>query len=938
MVKKRVTVKVFIVLIILTFLFLDSKGILENYYKNTYDKFECTDNSNIFQGEDLNLQGIVKDYYTIEYLNNSNFNSQSSWFSVEEGDVSDVSGNISSGQANLEILGEEHTFSLIADPPLAVNWTEMDNPSLPDRPDIDEITSRGCRVSHQFDDITAVQQPSVHWDHNISMPIDMSDYVIKSASVQAIVNATVDENLDRLEDYLTGDFARLTPNDVVDTYSIGDFIQYYILVSDLEKNRVYEIAHFQTQQIGNGDPPGKDYLYDTYMLSVPQEDLIYALTSVLSVDNFNFTLTLGITLHIEDNLASYWDLDYFDEIYIKFVNLTFKFEKKMNQYTSISWNQIGHKLEGSNIDITNATLNFKYKINRNWSISSPNSEIRVYINDRIHPETVKLSVAESTFQEIKIGGFNVKNLIMSEENISVSIKVYIADSFTLNQTITISIDNASLFISYIDNVLETNTKFDLFIENINKTLQKSIDVTIGNSVNITIKYKDYLNQFIQNAIVQLEGLGSPKNLTENSILEQYNISIQTTNLMFGNNYLTLSASKKYYESIEIQININVKKINCEIRTLSGEPRIEIEAGSLPEIELNLINLESNEIIKGAIVEYTWEFGTGILEDSNNDGIYETTLQKCPFGTYTINIIAFAGDNYSFNQYKLNLIVHKPTGINKGIFYLIIIISIISFIIIGILTALSLKTYVFAPQKIRKRNELLLRTQIFKDADNIQGILLVHTESGLPIFSRNYSAIMKGKKTIFSGFLQAVSLVSDEISNNKGSRFPLKEPGNKINPYKVIELDFKHFFCLILDIEELRTVLILKNKSSKRLQRQLFSFSLNLYFKITEQLKEWDNSLEQFRDIIPPLLDDYFFLYYKEFFRLAIPKPEIDEIKKKFNITKFQLKVLNELLLIATEKRIFKLMSLLEKFSQKSEDAVIDAVQVLINHEVIIPNL
>ncbi|MFX1570191.1 MAG: hypothetical protein ACFFCV_17675, partial [Promethearchaeota archaeon] len=767
---------------------------------------------------------------------------------------------------------------------------------------------------------------------------DMSDYVIKSASIQSIINATVDENLDRYEDYLTGDLARTDPNYDVDTYSIGDFIQYYILISDLEKNNVYEIAHHQTTYIGSGDPPGKDYLYDSYMASVSQEDLIFYLSSVLSSDHHNFTITLGIRIWCEDNVANYWDLDTFDEIYIKFVNLTFTYEKKIDQYSSISWNQIGNKLEGTSIDIINATLNFKYKISSNWSTSSPNSEIRVYLNDRIYPETVKLSTAKSIFQDIKIGGFDVKNLIIPAENISVSIQVYIADSFTLNQTIVISIDNASLIISYIDNVVETKTKLDLFIENINKTLEKTVDITIGNSVNISIKYKDYLNQFIQSAVVQLEGLGFPKNLTENSILEQYNITIQTTDLKIGNNFLILSASKKYYESIDIQINIKVERINCQVRTLSGEPKIETQAGSIPKIELKLINLESNEVIKGAIVEYSWKFGTGILEDSNNDGIYETTLKKCSSGTYTINFTAYAGDNYSFNHYELNLIVHNPTGINKGMFFLIIIISIISFIIIGILTALSLKTYVFSPLKIKKRNELLLRTQIFKDANNIEGILLVHTESGLPIFSKNYSEIMKGKKTIFSGFLQAVSLVSDEISNDKFSRFSLKESDDKFSAYKVNELDFKHFFCLILDIEELRTVLILKNKSSKRLKKQMFNFSLDLYFKIMEQLKEWDNSLEQFRDIIPPLLNDYFCLYYKEFFRLAITRPDINEIKKKFNMNKFQYKVLNELLFITTEKRIFKLMSLLERFSEKSEDAVIDAVQVFINHELIRPNL
>ncbi|MFX0000033.1 MAG: hypothetical protein ACFE88_07910 [Candidatus Hermodarchaeota archaeon] len=933
---KRDYIRVFVVVIISTFLALNIRIFLENYYQRTFDKSHYNLDSNLYRFDDLDTQGIVQDHYAIEYLNNSNFNSQSSWFSIEEGDSTDVNGIINSGQANLDILGEQHTFSLIADPPLALDWIETNNPELPDPPDIAEITSQGCRVSHQFDDVTAVQQPSVHWDHNVSMPIDMSDYVIKSASVQAIINATVDENLDRLEDYLTGDLARLNPNYIVDTYSIGDFIQYYILVSDLEKHRVYEIAYFQTEQIGSSDPPGKDYLYDTFMLGVSQEDLIYALTSVLSIDNSNFTVTLGITLHIEDNLANYWDLDYFDEIYIKFVNLTFIFEKRIDQYTSISLNQIGNKLHGSDIDIINATLNFKYKIDRNWPNNSPNSEIWVYVNDRIHPEAVKLSSAKSTFQEIKLGGFNVKNFIIAEENISISIKIYIADTFTLNQTIRISIDNASLFISYINNVVEAKTELDLFLNSINKTQEKTIDVTIGNSVNIEIKYMDQLKKFIENASVQLKGLGSPINLTENSTLKYYHISIQTINLNLGNNYLTLSASKKYYEPIEIQININVKKINCEIRTLLGEPRIEIQTGSIPNIELSLINLETNEVIMGAIVEYSWEFGTGILEDKDNDGIYETTLKKCPSGTYTINITAFAGVNYSFEQYELNLIVHKPTGINREILNLFIIISIIAFTIIGILTALSMKNYVFAPRKIKKRNELLLRTQIFKDADNIQGILLIHTESGLPIFSKNYSAIMKGKKTLFSGFIQAVSLFSDEISNSKIGKPTSKEAQSKKSVQKVIELDFKHFFCLIFDIEELRTVLILKNRSSKRLKRQMFKFSLFTYLRISEQLKEWNHRLEQFRDIIPPLLNEYFCLYYKEFFKLAIDQPKLEEVKKKLNLTKLQFKILKEFCLIATENKIFKLMTLLEKFSEKNEDSVIDAIQVLINHELIIP--
>ena len=1250
---KRNGLKICVVLIFSTVLSLNVNFLIENCYQKTSDKSQNDFNSNRFQNEELNTQGIVQDYYTKEWLNNSNFNSQNSWFSVEEGDTSDVNGYIDSGQANLEILGEKHTFSLIADPPIASNWTEMDNPDFPNRPDIDEITDAGCRVSHEYEDQTAVQNPSVHWDRNITTPFNMSDYIITSASIQAIVNATVDENLDRLEDYLTGDYARRSPDYDVDTYGDGDYIRFYVLISDLEKNKVYEIAYFQTEQIGSENPPGKDYLYDTYMLTYSEEDLIFYLTSVLSIDNSNFTISLGIRLHCEDNVVDYWDRDNFDEIIINFVNLTFTYEKKIDQFTAISWNQVGNKLEGSDIDIANATLKFKYKVDRNWPTSSPNSEIRVYINNRIYPETVKLSNAKSTFQDIKIGGFDVKNLILIEENISVSIEVYLADPFTLNQTITISIDNASLFISYIDNIVEAKTRLDLFLESTNKTLEKSIEATMGNSVNITAIYKDNLNEFIQNAIVQLKGLGSPKNLTENGILEQFNITIQTSNLMLGNNFLILSASKKYYESVEIQINIkvieretdlqlfldkhdktldksiqmfygnsgnititykdkeldpnlhisgasveltelgtpknliedilleqytviidtkdlglgitylivnaqkenysfqsiqfkievlerisyidktflnqiestelciqwnetlnieityydnmtnnfisnalvqllsvglsknftknnplnyslsistgdlklglnyltisaqkenytlstkiitisvlertsyleillnninstkdksiglsirnilnvtirhieinsqntiknsmiqlmdekfsenliynqyfdqytilintsdlgigikiftlitekpkfqtlsldlriSVERIKSEIITLSGEPKTEIEVGSQAKLEICLFNSETNDTIKGAIVEYSWEFGTGILEDNNNDGIYEVLLQKCAVGSYTLTITAHAGDNYDFKSYELNLIVIEPAPIKNEILPLFWVILIILFIIVGVLSALSLRTYVIMPRKIKNRTALLSRTQRFKDAENIQGVLLIHTTSGLPLFTKNYSDLMVGKNTLFSGFIQAVSIVSQEISYKKHAKTKLNPLNTPEGIPQVIELDFKHFYCVVLDVEELRTVLILKNKSSKRLKRQLLNFGLNVYVKLSETLRNWDHSVTIFQEEIPPYLEKYFSLYYKNNFELTINRSDFESYRKEVNFSRNLFKIMNAIFPLAEEDHFFKLIDLFEKISGIDEDLIIDSIEELIKQRLLIP--
>ena len=256
--------KIVICLFIVFFFSTPSLIILE---KNTYS-----------QDESLILHSSSEEYHSNQWLGNPTFdNNNDSWFCTTQGDNTDVSGNLSDAKADFNILGDHHTFSLIADPPLSLNWLEVDNPDFPNHPDLDEITTEGCRVSHEWDDTTAVQNPSVHWDRNITLPVNMLDYEITSASIKAIVNATVDENLDRYNDYLNGRRARTDPDDNVDAYGVGDYVRFYVLISDLEKNNIFEVAYFQTEVIGNGGAPGTDYLLDTYMSNVPEEVLKFYL-------------------------------------------------------------------------------------------------------------------------------------------------------------------------------------------------------------------------------------------------------------------------------------------------------------------------------------------------------------------------------------------------------------------------------------------------------------------------------------------------------------------------------------------------------------------------------------------------------------------------------------------------------------------------------------
>ena len=378
------------------------------------------------------------------------------WFPNIEGDTTDVSTSYSPGQANLEITGDRRTFSAISGTPKEEDWENVTNPLFPALPDNYRIDQYGCWANHSWvDPNDPIQSPSIHWDQNITMPVDMSDYVITSASVSAVFNASVTtDSGDNPEPPAGGSFIHLgvdTPNDpsVVpfqSTYEF-DYVRFYILVSDLDFNEVYEIAWYQTVHLGQ-DSPEINNITDTLMNTVLQETLIFYLTSVLKRDNYHFKVTLGLRIGCADNFQ--FDRDYWDSLRIKSCNLTFTYEKRIDKFTSVSWNQEGNQISGENVYITGANLTFKYKIDQTWPETlSPNSEIRILLNNNSHSETINLNLANTSFQEAKPEGFSITYLVLKDVNITLSIQLYLADEFLFNDSITVSIDDVYLEISYI---------------------------------------------------------------------------------------------------------------------------------------------------------------------------------------------------------------------------------------------------------------------------------------------------------------------------------------------------------------------------------------------------------------------------------------------------------------------------------------------------------
>ena len=413
--------------------------------------------------EQLHSSGVI-DHNNITWLKNPNFEDTGTpWFSNTVGDISDLTASINLNEASFEVEGDVRTFTDISGVPQSSDWVEF-NHSVRPLPLTHEINEFGLNVSHVYDEDGTGDFPNsgdqtanlagVLWKRNISLPVDMSDYIITSASINAVVNASTDADVE-------------TPSDGPPFVSVGyaslfDFARFYVEISDVNNIESYEIAYNKTLNLGQA-PSGQRvhnyatrvYMNDTSMTTVDEDILIFALTQVLGHTGYNFTVTLGIDVDSEDNYVGY-ELDVWYSLLIKSCDLSFTYVKRMDKSSTISWNQIGNKINGTNVKIIDGNLNFRYKIDQLWpSLLSPNSEIRAIINDKQHSETIKLSSATTGFQYAKLGGYNVTSLINEGINISVSVLLVIADDFGLNRTIKVSIDDVFLQISYTETFPDT---------------------------------------------------------------------------------------------------------------------------------------------------------------------------------------------------------------------------------------------------------------------------------------------------------------------------------------------------------------------------------------------------------------------------------------------------------------------------------------------------
>ncbi|MFW9823757.1 MAG: hypothetical protein ACFFE4_12515 [Candidatus Thorarchaeota archaeon] len=642
-----------------------------------------------------NISSSALEINEVQWIDNNDFTSQGSWFFKKgsQGDNSSVYADISNNQANIKVLGETRTFnnlSGVPNSPTSQGWTRFNNDGFL-LPDSSGISSEGCYASHTWSE-GPNQFPSVHWRKNVSLSDNMLDYSITNVTLNVIFNASVNANVDAGNDASS-----------VQYYAIGDFVRFYVQISDIDYKNSYTVAFNKTLNLGQNTGTSVLSITDKFIETYNQSFMITALNSAFEKDpdHSNFTITLGIDIYSEDNFQG-TDTDTFTSLMIKSCNLSFAYEKKIEQFTSISLNQIGDQISPS-FQVNNATLNFDYKIDQLWPTAlSPFSELRILINDNLHSETVRLSSALTSFQEAKLGGFDITALILKGINISLSIQLFIADTFGLSNNISLSIDNVYFNITYTETVPDYETQISLFLNGENKTTDPFLEIALGRSLNVTLKFSDSLGIHLGGANIKLSGPGFIENLIENGALNHYSVVINSTEkLNLGINPLTVEAQLLNYQPKIINPSISVRRINAELDTLTGDNVLNIDSGGSASLAIIINNTDFGGFIKGAVVLYSGDLGDGVLTDPNNDGIYDSTIRNIAEGSYTITITAIGSDDYTFQSFQLTINAITPEA--PDIFWLIILLT---GGIIGIVSVFGLYQFYFKfPPLVRKIRKL-----------------------------------------------------------------------------------------------------------------------------------------------------------------------------------------------------------------------------------------
>ncbi|NHJ20122.1 MAG: hypothetical protein EAX91_04200 [Candidatus Lokiarchaeota archaeon] len=459
---------------------------------------------------------------------------------------------------------------------------------------------------------------------------------------------------------------------------------------------------------------------------------------------------------------------------------------------------------------------------------------------------------------------------------------------------------------------------------------------VGDILPLRIYLRDTENnESISNAILSFNWTSGTRYLVEVG-LGIYDAILDTSDLgSLGLYTIIISSYKIGFENSTLILEINLGE-DTVLQRLGSDSSIIINQNST--ITFFYYSKISEEGITDATVAVNISNPMYYSVTETTPGTYSILINTVfldSTGTYQL-FFEFSAPGYEPQSHIYQFNIVNPPPPSEANPFLLILITIISISVIAILGALSIRSYVILPRRRRREADLLSRTQRFKDIENIQAIVAIHKDSGIPLYTKSYSILEKQKKEIFAGFIQAIITVGEEMVGKRGESGDLVNIDEEDGTRTILELDFKYFYCLICDRQELRIIFILTERASDRLKSLISDLSLGAMLELSEQIGNWDGAIHEFEDLFPPVINNYIELYLKEPFVIN-SADYIAKVRKEGELNSMETRILNVIYSIAKSKKEFNLETIFELIHEKNKDIVIEGIESLIKKKVIVPS-
>ncbi|MFX1501973.1 MAG: hypothetical protein ACFFDH_13500, partial [Promethearchaeota archaeon] len=472
------------------------------------------------------------------------------------------------------------------------------------------------------------------------------------------------------------------------------------------------------------------------------------------------------------------------------------------------------------------------------------------------------------------------------------------------------------FKSIYVNILPQPTYLEIFLNGQDKTSDKSIEIFRDQPLNITIFYMDSItDSFISGAIVTLNGTGISKIVSENG--SQYTTLFNAGELSVGTHFLTISIEKENYNFVSGILKIAVEKIKINANTIDFQDSLEFYPGSSKLIKINLTELNSGTPIENANITFSWRYDVGDFEYTGN-GIYQAQLnveKEITYGTYRVSItITTESGYYETKEISFLLIVSPESEPNYLLWVIIILLVIVS----GVLGTFITRNYVILPKKRKKEELFLSKIQAFRDLQNIQGLMLVKKDSGMPFYTKNISEYGFEDNILVSGFIQAITLFGEQAFKVDDSEEKKPKSKSKYSE-NTIELNFRFFHLLICDFDPLRSILILKDKSSDNLRKQFYLLSAEILNRFSEKIRRFQGATIDFESELDFLINKFLFLYYNEPFKLVKEDAFNEFVGKSRELRTLESRLLNVIISLSKYKQEFTFDLVIKEIDEKNID-------------------